>query len=274
MVVPRGDASAVREITRGATSNDGQAGLDWIDNQKFVYTSYSGGITHLWVSGTEGSEPRQVTFTASAAYDPSAETPGGAVYYVSRNDTIPCIWRINADGSPPARVTDDEDYNPEVSPDGEWLIFDSWRSGARSLWKLKIGSPDTASMFRHGAVDPRFSPDGRLVACWLHNEKDQRSRMTILSFPDGATVTAFDFPGVSGHPDFQWAPDGRTIHFTDSRNGVSNIRAYEFRKGTVTDVTKFTSGTIYNFAWSPDGKNLAVARGQTTSDIVLLTITK
>ena len=72
----------------------------------------------------------------------------------------------------------------------------------------------------------------------------------------------------------RWAPDGRTLHFIESRKGVSNIRAYDFREGTVADVTHFTSGTIFDFAWSPDGKNLAAARGQSTSDIVLLSITK
>ncbi len=274
MIVPRGDASSIREVTRGATRNDGQGGLDWIDNERMVYTSYSNGMSHLWVAGSGASDPSQLTFSGRSANDPSTLHPGGVIFYVSNNDTLPCIWRMNADGSNAARVTDDEDYNPEVSPDGHWLLFDSWRSGARSLWKLKIGSADTATMFRHGAVEARFSPDGRLVACWLHDEKIQRSRMTILSFPDGATVSAFDFPGASGQPDFQWAPDGKAIHFSESRKGVDNIRAYDYRTGKVTDVTKFTSGDIYNFAWSPDGKNLAVARGQSTSDIVLITISK
>ncbi len=274
MVAPGGNTAALREITRGATRNDGQSGLDWIDNRRIVYSSWTGGKNNLWVSGTEGVDARQLSFTSTSTSDPSAQSSGGVLYYVSNNDTLACIWRMNTDGSDPAQVTTGEDYDPAISPDGHWLLFDSWRSGARSLWKLKIGSADSATMFRHGATDARFSPDGRLVACWLHDAKIQRSQMTILSFPEGATLAAFDFPGASGLPDFQWAPDGGAIHFSDSKNGVDNILSYDYRKGTVTPVTNFTSGDIYNFAWSPDGKNLAVARGQSTSDIVLLTISK
>ena len=35
-------------------------------------------------------------------------------------------------------------------------------------------------------------------------------------------------------------------------------------------VTHFTDGTIRSFAWSRDGKQLAVARGTQTSDVVLI----
>jgi Tol biopolymer transport system component len=272
-VLPGGKAAAVREITRGATRNDGQGGLDWIDDRTVVYTMIAGGSAHLW-AGWEGFEPRQLTFGGEAETDPSGSVREGAVYYVTGHDTLPCIWRMKADGSNPVRLTFHEDYNPDISPDGRWLLFDSWRSGARSIWKLPIGTADTATMFRHGGIEGRFSPDGRLVACWVHDTKLQRSRMTILSFPSGETLSAFDLPGATDRPVFQWAPDGGAIHYQDSKRGVDNILAYDFRKGAVTPVTNFTSGNIYNFAWSPDGMNLAVARGQSTSDIVLLTISK
>ena len=35
-------------------------------------------------------------------------------------------------------------------------------------------------------------------------------------------------------------------------------------------VTNFTDGTIFNFAWSADGKELFVSRGDITSDVVLI----
>ncbi|HEV2102980.1 MAG TPA: hypothetical protein VGR58_09400 [Candidatus Acidoferrum sp.] len=35
-------------------------------------------------------------------------------------------------------------------------------------------------------------------------------------------------------------------------------------------ITNFTSQHIAEFQWSPDGKTLAVARGQNNSDVVLL----
>jgi len=34
--------------------------------------------------------------------------------------------------------------------------------------------------------------------------------------------------------------------------------------------TKFSSGRIFDFDWSTDGKQLLLARGETSSDVVLI----
>jgi hypothetical protein len=38
-------------------------------------------------------------------------------------------------------------------------------------------------------------------------------------------------------------------------------------------LTHFTTGNIFSFAWSPDGSELALSRGTVTSDVVLLSRT-
>jgi hypothetical protein len=40
--------------------------------------------------------------------------------------------------------------------------------------------------------------------------------------------------------------------------------------GAPRQVTNFTSGLIFDFAWTRDGKDLLVARGELTSDVVLI----
>jgi hypothetical protein len=35
-------------------------------------------------------------------------------------------------------------------------------------------------------------------------------------------------------------------------------------------VTDFTAGQIFNFAWSRDGRQIAVARGSQSNDVVLI----
>jgi hypothetical protein len=37
-----------------------------------------------------------------------------------------------------------------------------------------------------------------------------------------------------------------------------------------THLTDFKDGRIFNFAWSRDGKQLALARGTVTNDVVLI----
>ena len=40
--------------------------------------------------------------------------------------------------------------------------------------------------------------------------------------------------------------------------------------GAPKPVTNFTSEQIFSFAWSADGKRLAIARGTVTNDVVLV----
>jgi hypothetical protein len=35
-------------------------------------------------------------------------------------------------------------------------------------------------------------------------------------------------------------------------------------------LTIFTSGRVFDFCWSPDGKDLFLAKGETTSDVILI----
>ncbi len=52
--------------------------------------------------------------------------------------------------------------------------------------------------------------------------------------------------------------------------GVSNIWRRPLDGGEPKQVTSFTSDRITAFAVSRDGKRLALARGTTTSDVVLI----
>ena len=52
--------------------------------------------------------------------------------------------------------------------------------------------------------------------------------------------------------------------------GVSNVWRRPLDGGEPKQVTSFTSERITSFAVSPDRKRLALARGETTSDVVLI----
>ena len=69
---------------------------------------------------------------------------------------------------------------------------------------------------------------------------------------------------------FAWSPDSKAVLFVDSRNGVSNLMSQTLDGRPPKQVTNFTEGTIFNFAWSADGKQLFLARGAINSDVVLI----
>jgi Tol biopolymer transport system component len=67
----------------------------------------------------------------------------------------------------------------------------------------------------------------------------------------------------------QWAPDGRGIAYVNSADG-RNIWEGPFDGGAPRALTHLVDARIFNFAFSPDGRRLAMTRGGALSDIVLI----
>jgi Tol biopolymer transport system component len=66
----------------------------------------------------------------------------------------------------------------------------------------------------------------------------------------------------------RWTPDGQAIAYVDAAH--SNIWVQPLDGHAPHQLTHFADGrTIADFAWSHDGKRLAISRSTTTNDIAL-----
>jgi tricorn protease len=79
----------------------------------------------------------------------------------------------------------------------------------------------------------------------------------------------FDIAGSFGRP-IRWTADGRSLTYVDSQGGVSNIWIQSLAGGQPKQLTDFKDQQIYGFAWSNDGKQLAISRGVMNNDVVLI----
>ena len=84
--------------------------------------------------------------------------------------------------------------------------------------------------------------------------------MKVFSIPASGTVLTLA----------QWAPDGKSIHYTVNANNASNIWSQPVDGGPPKQITDFKEMLITSFAWSPDGKRLACTRGNLMRDAVLI----
>jgi Tol biopolymer transport system component len=67
--------------------------------------------------------------------------------------------------------------------------------------------------------------------------------------------------------------DGAAVAYAVRQKAADQIVIQPLDGSPNRTVTAFTSGRILSFAWSPDGQLLALTRGYTDSDVVLLTDT-
>ena len=104
--------------------------------------------------------PQLTTGPSGAAWMPD----GLALVYSMRGS----LWRQTLGTTVATQLTaaSGYDYQPDVSPDGKWVVFDRYDGNAIELELLELSSGKVTSLTANHAVnlEPRWSPDGRRIA--------------------------------------------------------------------------------------------------------------
>jgi serine/threonine protein kinase/Tol biopolymer transport system component len=262
-LAPGGDAARARQITTGARA---YAGFSWLTSRAIVYADGNG---DLFSVQEDGSNRTLLTPGEHNSYMPATCGDGRfIVFQAYRNEKLN-VWRMDADGSNPAQLTDEAlAVNPECSPDGKWVLYS--RGNAWTVWQVPIqGGPPTQVVPNPAGATPQVSPDGKLLA-YRAMPATMTSPMvlTVVPFGGGSPVYRFDLP--MGAAEIRWAPDGEALDYILTRGGTSNIWRQALAGGPPKQITNFKSNLIFDFAWSRDGKQLALERGATSSDVILI----
>jgi serine/threonine protein kinase/dipeptidyl aminopeptidase/acylaminoacyl peptidase len=241
-----------RQVGRDVPS--GFAGLSWAGNTKLLYQAAMAGGAGVWSAEIAGGAPGLVVPGGA----PVATTADGRMLVFSKPGNE--LWRADTDGSHAARIV--VGFAADVAPDGSKMFYQSVQSGIQTVWVVDLagGQPRQFATTTVSALSPpAVSRDGRHV----------------VYVSEGAAVV---MPVGGGEPirripmritPLRWTPDDRGLTHADASG--TNLWVQPIDGGAPRQLTTFTDGKkIAGFAWSPDGKQLALARAVTTSDIVLL----
>lgn len=264
-----------QQITFRNYDGDSNLGFSWTPQGQIVYATATGGQSAIWIVDADGRNQRQLTPTTSN-YMPIVTPDGSKIVYCSDGpDKMPHIWIMDSDGGNPKQVTDGPiEFLPRVSPDGKWIVYHTYLSGVTSLYKIPIegGQPVFLLDKLMDTYSP-VSPDGQFVACvWLDDHDGKKSwKLGIAPFEGGPVVKDFDIqPSPIGFASLAWTSDSKQVMYLAKENGVSNIYQVAVETGKTTKLTDFTSGRIFYFDWSRDGRQLAIARGEVKQDVILI----
>lgn len=267
-VAPNGDAGRAVQIKAGGSNLEGTSGLAWTPDGRIIYYSLASGVQDIWIMNSDGSGRKQLTFEAGANYGAEVTPDGRYVVFTSQRDEVAKIWRMDLDGGNPRQLTSANGVGAAISPDSRWVIYSSRSSGNPRLWKVSIDGGSTLMLNDYLSYKAEISPDGKLIACRYREDIDSDLRYAIIPFEGGKPVKIFDLPG--GTEDFHWSKDGRSLAYKLNRDGVSNIWRFPLDGTPPQQLRNFKTEQIYSFKWSADGKQLVLARGTTTSDVVLI----
>ncbi|HEU4767935.1 MAG TPA: winged helix-turn-helix domain-containing protein [Pyrinomonadaceae bacterium] len=265
--VPGKSLSASQRNTAGM--NEGYYGVSWTPDGKLVYASEAAGNLDIWLMHQDGVSAEQLTTDSNHDSTPSVSPDGRSVVFVSdRNGNIPHIWRMEIDGSNQTQIANHTfEGSPSFTPDGRWVVYAAAGSG---LWKVPAEGGQPTLIAAGNIHTPSVSPDGKLIACdYQEDQPNATTKIALVPIDGGPPVRIFDKPERLSSPTIRWKPDGRALLYVVTNNGVSNIWMLPFDGAPSRPITSFTSDQIFNFAWSRDNRQLAVARGTVAEHVVL-----
>ncbi|MEP7076033.1 MAG: LpqB family beta-propeller domain-containing protein [Acidobacteriota bacterium] len=280
-VLPDGDPKKGKQLTSGVRNLDGYLGLAWTADGNIIYSSRSGQVTDLYLIDGDGGDPVQMTANAGQDNTYPSLSRNGHIIFTSNRGGTPKIWQMDADGREqhPIMVGDNENERvqwPTFSPDGRAIFFLK-RSDSAAIWKVPSdgGEPALAARISNGSADGplAISPDGKWLAYHHLPAKplpavgeDRTQQIGVISL-DGDETKLFDLP--VRRPIVQWITSNSFDYSAGSYNSSSLVR--QSLAGGERQKLFDLPDRVFNFAWSPDGKTLAISRGQLQGDALLIT---
>jgi hypothetical protein len=144
------------------------------DGTKLVFDSTRAGGTDIFVSDTDGSNARQLTFSHGFTWGATWSPDGSALAFNTWRSDNQDIFRMDTDGGNEKRLTTDpgQDLEPSWSPDGTRIAFRrlSDPPDEDGIWSIAAGGTDERLLSRDpGAANDLISgggawaPNGRIA---------------------------------------------------------------------------------------------------------------
>jgi serine/threonine protein kinase/Tol biopolymer transport system component len=244
------------------------------DGHAVAFSSPVAGVSQVFVMLTSGGEPLQLTNDEADKVVASFSPDGTEIYYrrvFGRDES----WAVPTLGGNPRRVVMGHSLAP--SPDGAFLYY------------TKRGTPAIFRANRSGLGEEQvFSFESATLPIVL-----------MLPFPDGKHLfiistdpisflesfhahdidlskrTAVDFGEISGEPsEVVWAEAGKSILFSRTVSGLTNIWKYNLQDKALTQAT-FGTGPDRAPMPDPAGKGLYLVSGKSSGFLTAYnTVTK
>ncbi len=180
------------------------------------------------------------------------------------------VWRIDSSGGNLKQLTTGvRDHLATCSPDSHWVYYVEEKDEGR-LTRVSIdgGATQTMSDLPVSGIYG-LSPDGKLAAFATLEHSGEHKQMLAVVATDSGQSKRLDFERFTFGP-LRFSLDGKAVVYPTRANGVDNLWLQPLDGSPGRQITDFTSEHIYDFHWSFDGKQLAMVRGHTDADVVLI----
>ena len=242
----------------------------WIgEDLVYVSSSSSGFALSRWRASTQSEE-----LIAQGGGNPSVSRDGSLIFFLDYDSRE--FWRRDATGqNRPLRRAGLSPETANVTPDGRhYVTVNLGPAGARTILLTALDDPNDSRAITSDRVRDANSPlaGGRVEvsrdAQWIAYPSVGKGNQNVTAVCDVETCSfRREFPAWAR---WRWQPDSTALVYVDPKT-VSDLWVQPLDGSEPRRLTYFEADghEIWGFDWSADGRRLAVARGKTSTDIVL-----
>lgn len=180
----------------------------------------------IFVVGRDGGRAQQVTDAPERDEDPVWSADGKSLYFVSRRDGNPELYRVASADPDETRLararrfqttrltrTSESESEPRIAPDGKTLAF---LRDERTLWTCDPDGGGARQVFAGLRLgDIAWSPDSRWFALVRSDEEFNAEVLIVAADGSGKPVNVSMHPRNDTSP--AWSPDGAKLFFLSER---------------------------------------------------------
>jgi TolB protein len=209
-------------VTTAASDNVNLPGSCWSSALgRIVYSSDAVDRDEIWTVAPQGGAPTRITNRSNAvAWEPSFSPDGQWVTFESHNlagSDPGTIWKVKIDGTGLVQLTSGgDDREPNWSPKGDRILFQSLRSGNWDIWTMNVDGSQMLQVTKASGddTDASYSPDGqRIVYSSDGGGSLNFADLFVIPAAGGTPVQVHAAPAsdYAGAP--SWSPDGHWLAF-------------------------------------------------------------
>lgn len=235
----------------------------WLDDHHLLFISDRDGPRGVYVVEVDGKGAGGKSRSVLSASDVHgiAYSPGSRRLVYAKLSLRQNIWSYPLGRPSPVSITKGRhvtDGNQiveehDVSPDGRWIVFDSYRGGDANIYKVALdgGAPVQLDSLRGDDLGPRWSPDGtEIVFYGAHRE--------LFAVPAEGGIPSRLTSGSGSGVNPRWSPDGLRLAFNAGGLGPRELRFMMRDRvgGPWRESAPLTKARCQLQAWASDGSGV------------------
>jgi TolB protein len=215
-----------RMLVFDGSDNINLPGSTWnLNTNQIVFSSSREPHDEIYLIDADGDPGTEIKITdrvQQVAYEPSLSPDGGWIVFETHEVDIEengIITKYKVDNTKPYQIltdTNDDCRQPNWSPDGWHILYQSFNEGQWEIWVMNFDGTNQRQITSGSGdkTDASFSPDGQRIVYSADGPTIEYANLFIVPVSGGGPKQVTDFQGYDGAP--SWSPNGKQIVFESS----------------------------------------------------------